>query len=230
MRLFWELNERLPERAILTADSGSAVNWYARDVRFRADTRGSLSGTLATMGPALPYGIGAKFAHPDRPVIAFEGDGAMQMNGLAELITVARYRERWSDQRFVVAVLHNGDLNEVTWELRALGGSPSFPASQELPDVDYAAFARGLGLAGIEVARDDDLGAAWDEALAAGRPAVLDVRTSPDFPPVPPHTTLEQVRKTAGALLKGDEHRGGVLSAGLRTKVQELLPHRDHHD
>jgi pyruvate dehydrogenase (quinone) len=227
MRLFWELNDRLPDRAIVTADSGSAVNWYARHLRFRADTRGSLSGTLATMGPAVPYGIGAKFAHPDRPVIAFEGDGAMQMNGLAELITIARYRDRWADQRFVVAVLHNDDLNEVTWELRALGGSPKFVPSQAIPDVSYAGFARDVGLAGITVDDPADLAAAWDAALSADRPTVLDVRSDPDFPPIPPHTTLEQARKTAAAMLKGDEDRGGVLAAGLRTKVQELLPHRD---
>jgi pyruvate dehydrogenase (quinone) len=227
MLLFHELGDRLPANAIVAADSGSAANWYARNLRFRADTRGSLSGTLATMGPAVPYGIGAKFAHPDRPVIAFEGDGAMQMNGLAELITIAHYRERWADQRFVVAVLHNDDLNQVTWELRALGGSPKFAPSQTIPDVSYATFARQLGLGGITVDDPADLGAAWDEALAADRPTVLDVRTDPDFPPIPPHATLEQVRNTAKALLHGDEDSRGVLSSGLRTKVRELLPHRE---
>jgi pyruvate dehydrogenase (quinone) len=226
MRLFWELNSRLPAGAIVTADSGSAANWYARDLRFHGDTRGSLSGTLASMGPAVPYGIGAKFANPDRPVIVFEGDGAMQMNGLAELITIAYYRERWADQRFVVAVLHNDDLNQVTWELRALGGSPKFAPSQRIPDVSYASFARGIGLGGISVDDPADLGAAWDEALAADRPTVLDVRTDPDFPPIPPHTTLEQATNTAKSLLKGDEDRAGIVSSGLRTKVQELLPHR----
>ena len=151
----------------------------------------------------------------------------MQMNGLAELITIARYRDRWADQRFVVAVLHNDDLNQVTWELRALGGEPKFVPSQAIPDVSYAGFARDVGLAGITVDDPADLAAAWDAALSADRPTVLDVRTDPDFPPIPPHTTLEQARKTAAAMLKGDEDRGGMLAAGLRTKVQELLPHRD---
>ena len=142
MRIVRELSQRLPDNAIVTADSGSAANWYARQLRIRGDMRGSLSGTLATMGAAVPYAIGAKFAHPDRPAIALVGDGAMQMNGMAELLTIARYVDRWADPRLVVAVLHNNDLNQVTWELRAMGGAPKFEESQVLPDVSYADFAR----------------------------------------------------------------------------------------
>jgi len=226
MLLFWEASARLPDDTILAADSGSAANWYARDLRLRGDMRGSLSGTLATMGPAVPYGIGAKFAHPDRPVVVFEGDGAMQMNGLAELITIARYWQEWADPRLVVAVLHNNDLNQVTWEMRAMQGAPKFVASQSLPDVNYAAFADSIGLRAIAVDEPGQVGPAWDAALTADRPVVLDVRTDPDFPPIPPHATFEQAKDAAEALLKGDENRWGFLSAGLRTKVQELLPHR----
>jgi pyruvate dehydrogenase (quinone) len=226
MRLFWECSQRLPDDAIVAADSGSAAHWYARHLQFRGQMRGSLSGTLATMGPAVPYAIGAKFAHPDRPVIVFEGDGAMQMNGLTELLTIARYRHEWSDQRLVVAVLHNNDLNLVTWEMRAMQGTPKLVESQSLPDVSYAGFARSIGLEGIEVDRAEDVGKAWDEALAADRPTVLDVRTDPNFPPIPPHTTLEQARATATALIKGDENRWDVLAATAKTKAQELLPHR----
>ncbi|MCM3885718.1 thiamine pyrophosphate-requiring protein [Frankia sp. R82] len=226
MLLFWEASTRLPDNAILAADSGSAANWYARDLRFHGNMRGSLSGTLASMGPAVPYGIGAKFAHPDRPVVVFEGDGAMQMNGLAELITIARYWREWADPRLVVAVLHNNDLNQVTWEMRAMQGAPKFAQSQSLPEVNYAAFAASIGLTAIAVDEPGQIGPAWDAALAADRPVVLDVRTDPDFPPIPPHATFEQARATAAALLKGDENRWGVVSAGLRAKAQELLPHR----
>ena len=186
----------------------------------------ALSGTLATMGPGVPYGIGAKFAHPDRPVIVFEGDGAMQMNGLAELITIARYWREWADPRLVIAVLHNNDLNQVTWEMRAMQGVPKFAESQTLPEVPYAEFARSVGLEALVVDDPARIGPAWDAALAAGRPTVLDVRTDPDFPPIPPHATLEQAKDAAEALLRGDEDRWGVISAGLRTKFQELLPHR----
>lgn len=168
LRLFSELSPILPDDAIVTADSGSAANWYARQLRFRGDIRGSLSGTLATMGPGVPYGIGAKFAHPGRPAIVFAGDGAMQMNGMAELITVKRYWQEWSDPRLIVAVLHNNDLNQVTWEMRAMGGAPKFTESQSLPDVDYAAFAASLGLQGITVDDPDALAGAWDRALSAG--------------------------------------------------------------
>jgi pyruvate dehydrogenase (quinone) len=224
MLLFRELSARLPANAIVTADSGSSANWYARQLRFRGDMRGSLSGNLATMGPGVPYGIGAKFGHPDRPVIVFAGDGAMQMNGLAELITVKHYWEQWADPRLIVAVLHNDDLNQVTWEMRAMEGAPKFTESQRLPDVSYEGFARSLGLGGIQVSEPGQLGAAWDQALAADRPFVLDVRTDPDIPPIPPHATFEQARDAAMALLKGDPDRWGVLKKGLLTKAREIMP------
>ena len=227
LRLFHELSARLPDDVIVAADSGSSANWYARQLKFRDGMRGSLSGNLATMGPGVPYAIGAKFGHPGRPVIAFAGDGAMQMNGLAELITIKHYWEQWSDPRLVIAVLHNDDLNQVTWEMRAMEGAPKFTESQRLPDVDYAAFAASLGLEAIAVDKPDQIGPAWDRALAADRPAVLDVRTDPDVPPIPPHATFEQAKDAAEAMLKGDPDRRGVLAEGLKTKLQEFLPHRE---
>ena len=224
MLLFRELSARLPVNAIVAADSGSSANWYARQLKFRGDVRGSLSGTLATMGPGVPYGIGAKFGHPDRPVIVFAGDGAMQMNGLAELITVKHYWEQWADPRLIIAVLHNNDLNQVTWEMRAMEGAPKFIESQQLPDVSYEGFACSLGLLGIAVDEPGQVGPAWDRALAADRPVVLDVRTDPDIPPIPPHATFEQAKDAALALLKGDANRWGVLKEGLLTKAREVLP------
>jgi pyruvate dehydrogenase (quinone) len=225
MRLFSEFSRQAPSDSMIAADSGSAANWYARQVRMRGTMRGTLSGTLATMGPAVPYAIGAKFAHPDRPAIAFEGDGAMQMNGLAELLTIARYYREWSDPRLVVAVLHNNDLNQVTWELRAMGGTPKFVESQALPDTSYADFAASIGLGAVTVTDPEQLQDAWREALAADRPFVLDVHCDPDVPPIPPHATLEQVTDMAQALIKGDTSRWGVIKEGIKTKAQELLPH-----
>jgi pyruvate dehydrogenase (quinone) len=225
MRLFHELSPRLPGNAIVAADSGSSANWYARHLRFRGDVRGSLSGNLATMGPGVPYGIGAKFGNPDRPVIVFTGDGAMQMNGLAELITIKRYWAEWADPRLIIAVLHNDDLNQVTWEMRAMEGAPKFTESQTLPDVDYAAFATSLDLQAISVDKPDQVGPAWDAALAADRPALLDVRCDPNVPPIPPHATFEQMKDAARALRKGDEDRWGVIKEGVKTKIQEFLPH-----
>src|SRR5487761_161416 len=227
MRLFHELSVRLPGDAIVTADSGSSANWYARQLKFRGEIRGSLSGNLATMGPGVPYGIGAKFGNPGRPVIVFAGDGAMQMNGLAELITIKHYWQEWADPRLIIAVLHNNDLNQVTWEMRAMEGAPKFAASQTLPDVDYAGFAASLGLHAINVDKPEQVGPAWDRALAADRPTLLDVRTDPNVPPIPPHATFEQAKDAATALLKGDEDRWGVIKEGVKTKVQELLPDKD---
>jgi pyruvate dehydrogenase (quinone) len=228
MRIFHEFSQQAPENCIIAADSGSAANWYARNVRFRGQMRGSLSGTLATMGPGVPYAIGAKFAHPDRPAIAFEGDGAMQMNGLAELLTVARYWRDWSDPRLVVAVLHNNDLNQVTWELRAMGGSPRFVESQALPDASYAEFAASVGLEAKTVTDPEHLEDAWREALSADRPYVLDIHCDPDIPPIPPHATLQQMTDMAEALIKGDTSRWGVIKEGIKTKAQEFLPGSSH--
>jgi pyruvate dehydrogenase (quinone) len=223
MRVLWELSARVPDDAIVTADSGSAANWYARNLRMRGGMRGSLSGTLATMGPGVPYAIGAKFAHPDRPVIAIVGDGAMQMNGLAELVTIRRYHELWPNRTCVICVLHNNDLNQVTWELRAMGGAPKFEESQSIPDISYAGFARSIGLTGIDVDRDEDIGAAWEAALGAGGPAVLDVRCDPEVPPIPPHATLEQIKSVTESVLKGDPNAWRMVVTGARTKARELL-------
>ncbi|MGN5239295.1 thiamine pyrophosphate-requiring protein [Rhodococcus sp. HNM0563] len=227
LRLFAELSPRLPENVIVTADSGSAANWYARQLKFRPGMRGSLSGTLATMGPGVPYGIGAKFAHPSRPVIVFAGDGAMQMNGLAELITVKRYWQEWDDPRLIIAILHNNDLNQVTWEMRAMSGAPKFVESQMLPDVDYAGFAASLGLHAETITDPGQLAGAWDKALSADRPTVLDVHTDPNMPPIPPHATWEQFKSVATAVLSGDEDSWGFTMAGIKTKAQEFLPHRN---
>jgi pyruvate dehydrogenase (quinone) len=224
MRIFHEFSKQAPENCIIAADSGSAANWYARNIRFRGSMRGSLSGNLATMGPGVPYAIGAKFAHPDRPAIAFEGDGAMQMNGLAELLTIARYYRDWSDPRLVVAVLHNNDLNQVTWELRAMGGSPRFVESQALPDTSYAEFAASIGLGAATVTDPEHLEDAWRDALSSDRPYLLDVHCDPDIPPIPPHATLEQMTDMAQALIKGDPSRWGVIKEGIKTKAQEFIP------
>ncbi|WP_326692872.1 MULTISPECIES: thiamine pyrophosphate-requiring protein [unclassified Streptomyces] len=218
------LDALLPEDVILAADSGSAANWYARHLRIRGTMRGSLSGTLATMGPGVPYVIGAKFAHPERPALALVGDGAMQMNGMAELITVAKYWSEWQDPRLIVAVFNNHDLNQVTWEMRAMSGAPQFLPSQALPDVPYADFARSIGLAGVRVDQPDDVEDAWHRALAADRPFVIDFRTDPDVPPIPPHATLDQIEAAAASIIKGDSSRTGVLKQGFKAKVQEALP------
>ena len=226
MRIVWELNARLPADAIVTADSGSVANWYGKVLRMTAGVRGSLSGTLATMGNAVPYAIGAKFAHPDRPAIALTGDGAMQMNGLAELLTIRRYAERWSDPRLVVCVLHNNDLNQVTWELRAMGGAPKFEESQVLPDMSYADVARGFGLEAVTVTEPGQLGPAWDRALSAAGPVLLDVHCDPEVPPIPPHATAEQALSMVQAVLKGDPSAAHLMVEGAKTKLQEILPSR----
>jgi pyruvate dehydrogenase (quinone) len=223
-RVFWELSSRLPDDCILTADSGSCANWYARDIKIRRGMMASLSGTLATMGPAVPYAIAAKFCHPSRVVVALVGDGAMQMNGLNGLITIAKYWEEWSNPRLVVLVLNNRDLNQVTWEQRAMSGDPKFAASQEVPDFPYARYAEALGLMGVRVDRPDAIAAAWDEVLGADRPAVLEAVTDPNVPPLPPHITLEQVKAFASSVFRGDAEALGFLTQTVKDAAESYLP------
>jgi pyruvate dehydrogenase (quinone) len=225
-RVFWELSPRLPEDCILTADSGSSANWYARDIKIRRGMMASLSGTLATMGPGVPYAIAAKFCHPSRVVVAMVGAGAMQMNGINALITIAKYWEEWSNPRLVVLVLNNRDLNQVTWEQRAMSGDPKFAASQEVPDFPYARYAESLGLMGVRVDHPDQLGAAWDAVLGADRPAVLEAVTDPNVPPLPPHISLEQAKAFASSVLKGDAEALGFITQTVKDAVESYLPRK----
>jgi pyruvate dehydrogenase (quinone) len=229
-RVVWELSQRLPEDAIICADSGSSTNWFARDLKLKEHNRASLSGTLATMGPGTPYAIAAKFAHPGRPVIAFVGDGAFQMNGMNELITVKRYHERWKDNpTLVFCVFNNQDLNQVTWEQRVLSGDPKFPGTQWIPSVPYAKYAELLGFKGIYCENGDEVGSAWEQALNAGGPCVLEVKVDPEVPPLPPHITRMQAEKMAKAMVKGDPERTGVMEKSLVGKLvefKESLPGR----
>jgi pyruvate dehydrogenase (quinone) len=224
--VFWELSPRLPDGCIITSDSGSSADWFARDLKLRRGMMASLSGNLATMGPGVPYAIAAKFAHPGRPVIACVGDGAMQMNGINELITIAKYWMRWSDPRLVILVLNNRDLNQVTWEQRVFEGDPKFEASQDLPDFPYADYAKSLGLDGIRVEDPDAVGAAWDQALAADRPFVLEAVTDPSVPPLPPHITVHQAREFMTSMVKGDPDRDDVIRRSFRDLVERYLPHK----
>ena len=225
-RVTWELSPRLPERAIITSDSGSCANWFARDLKMRRGMMASLSGGLASMGAAVPYAIAATFAHPDRPVIALVGDGAMQMNNMAELITVAKYWREWSDPSWVVCVFNNQDLNQVTWEQRVMEGDPKFEATQQIPDVPYHRFAELIGLRGIFVDTPQRLASAWDEALSSDRPVVLEVRTDPNVPPLPPHITLAQAKAFASMLVKGDPEEGSVLVNTAKEVLSSVLPGR----
>jgi pyruvate dehydrogenase (quinone) len=223
----WELSPRLPDRAIITSDSGSCANWFARDLKMRRGMTASLSGGLASMGAAVPYALAAKYAHSDRPVIALVGDGAMQMNNMAELITAAKYWRDWKDPRFIVCVFNNEDLNQVTWEQRIINGDPKFEASQRIPNVSYSRFAELIGLAGIYVDSPRLLGSAWEQALASEMPVVLEVKTDPEVPPLPPHITLQQAKNFSLALMKGDPNESGVIKGAARQVLEKILPGKE---
>ena len=222
--VFTELSPRLPDQCILSGDAGTATNWLARHLVMRKGMKFSLSGSLATMGPAVPYAIAAKFAYPDRVAIALTGDGAMQMGGLAEMITIAKYWKQWGDPRLIILVLNNRDLNQVTWEMRIESGDPKFDASQQLPDFSYARFAEMLGFVGVKVDTREDVGAGWDRVLAADRPALLEALVDPNISIVPPHITFEQAKNMTSALVKGDPDEFGIMLDSAKTVLAGMLP------
>ena len=221
--LFHELSKRLPDGVILTSDSGSATNWWARHLKLRRGMKAALSGTLATMCPAIPYAVGAKFAFPDRPVIACLGDGAMQMLGINALIDVARYSDRWSNRQTIILVLHNDDLNQVTWEQRVMSGDAKLEVSQVLPDFPYARYAELLGIRGIRLDSPEAVGDAWDEAFADGGPVVIEAITDPEVPPLPPHIRFEQAVGLAKALRAGDPSAGRIVKESIKGKLAEFV-------
>ena len=222
----WELSSRLPDYSIITADSGTTANWYGRTIKMRKGMMGSVSGSLASMGAAVPYAVSAKVVHPDRAVVCFTGDGAMQMNGLNELITVEKYWKEWSNPHLIFIVLNNRDLNQVTWEQRIEGGDPRMPMTQAIPDFPYATFADSLGLKGIRVDRPEDLGGAIDKAFAAGCPVVMDIYTDPDTPTLPPHISFQEAKNYSTALLRGDPEEEGIIKESVKSVMDRMLPHR----
>ncbi|MGE5213296.1 MAG: thiamine pyrophosphate-dependent enzyme, partial [Nitrospirota bacterium] len=224
-RVFWELSSRLPDDCILSSDSGSAANWFARDLRVRRGMLASLSGNLATMGPGVPYAVSAKFAWPDRPVIALVGDGAMLMNGINCLITIAHYWKEWSDPRLIVLVLANRDLNQVTWEQRVMAGDPKYRCSQVVPEFNFARYAELLGLRGIRVETPDRIASAWEEALSSDRPVVYEAVTDPEVPTLPPHISFEQAKNFMSSMVKGDPHRAHIIKQTFKDAIEAVLPH-----
>ena len=223
-RVFWELSKQLPDNCILAADSGSAANWYARDLKIRPGMLCSLSGGLATMGCGVPYVIAAKFTHPDRPVIGLVGDGAMQMIGNNELITIAKYWKQWANPNLVILVLNNRDLNQVTWEQRVLAGDPKLETTQNLPDFPYATYAEILGLGAIKIDRPEQVADAWRSALSADRPFLIEAYTDPDVPPMPPHIRMEQAKSYLSAIFKGDADARGIIKQSAKEFLDSYVP------
>jgi pyruvate dehydrogenase (quinone) len=224
-RVFTELSPLLPDNCILTADSGSAASWYARELKIRNGMMASLSGNLATMGCAVPYAIAAKFAYPDRTVIAFAGDGAMQMNGNEELLTISKYWQSWRTPNIIICVLNNRDLNMVTWEQRMMEGDPKLETTQIIPDFNYAAYAEQLGFLGIRVESPDDLHEAWKKVLAADRPALIEAVTDPEVSPFPDHVLLKNADKLAASVAKGDDAALKNTGDILQRRIEESMEH-----
>jgi pyruvate dehydrogenase (quinone) len=215
-RVLWELSPHLPDRAMVSCDTGTTVHWYSRDLKLRKGMQAAHSGNLASMGAAMPYALAAKFAYPDRVAVALVGDGAMQMNGINELITVAKYWKTWRDPRFVILVMNNGDLNMVTWEQRILEGDPKFPGSQDVPSFSYAGLARLLGFDSVVVDHPSKVADTWADVFRHDRPILVEAMVDPDVPPLPPHITVKQARHYLMALMKGDVDALSIVRASMK--------------
>jgi pyruvate dehydrogenase (quinone) len=224
--VFKELSSRLPDNAIITADSGSTASWYARELNFREGMMGSLSGTLATMGCAVPYAIAAKFAFPEKTVIAFAGDGAMQMNGNVELLTISKYWKSWKTANIIICVINNRDLNMVTWEQRMMEGDPKFDATQVTPEFNYAAYAESIGFLAIRIDSPEQVAEAWTRALNANQPVLIEAITDPEVSPFPDHVMMKKVDNLAMSVSKGDDavmkNTGHILQAKVEEKLQQV--------
>ena len=219
-RVVSELSELMPSDAQVALDVGSCVYWYARQLKLPAGVPAHLCSTLASMGGGVPYGMAAKLLDPARPVIVLAGDGGMQMSGNAELITVADHWRDWADPRFVVCVLNNGDLAEVTWEQRETEGDPRYEQSQRLPRFPFADYAKLLGLNGVEVDAPEQLQAAWTQALQADRPTVIEVHADPSIPLLPPFPHGAQKVPTMRRALNQEGESGRHALALLEEYVQ----------
>ena len=222
-RIFWECSKRLPENTIMTGDSGSVANWYGRDIKMRRGMMGSLSGSLASLGAATPYAVAAKFAHPERVVLGFIGDGAMQMNGLNVMITVSKYWRQWANPKFIIMVLNNQDLNQVTWEERVQLGTGKTESTQAIPDFAYHSYAELLGLKGIVVRDPEQLGAAWDEAFNADRPVIMNVYADANVPPLPPHITFKDAKNFL-TMMGTEPELGSVIKNSAKEILASILP------
>ncbi len=226
-RVFWELSKLLPDNCILSSDSGTSADWFARDIKIRKGMRASLSGNLATMCPGVPYAIAAKFAHPDKMSIALVGDGAMQMLGNNGMITISKYWKRWSDPRMMIVVLNNRDLNQVTWEQRVMEGNPKFEASQDVPDFPYAEYAKMLGLDGIKIDKPEDIIPSLEYAFKLNKPVVIDVYTDPSVPPLPPHISFKQAKNFMFSMTKGDPDTWDMIKQSWKDVVENFIPHKE---
>jgi pyruvate dehydrogenase (quinone) len=204
-RVFLELNRVLPDDLVIAGDCGTATFWFAKYLGLRRGMLASLSGTLATMGSAMPYGLASKVLHSERPVLALVGDGAMQMNGINALITVAQHWQTWKDPRFVIVVLNNRQLSYVTWEQRVMEGDPKFAPSQDLMDFPFARYAELLGLHAVRVADVESLQQVCETAFHSPRPLLIEMVTDPNVPPLPPTLTAQQRAKLEQAFAQPDE-------------------------
>lgn len=220
-RVFHELNKRLPPRAVVTCDAGTTADWYGHHIRLREGMLGDLSGRLATMLAAMPYATAAKFAYPDRSVVCTIGDGAFQMLGMNELITVKKYLDRWENPQLIVVVMHNDDLTQVSWEMRTEDGNPVWETAQDVESVDFAGWAQLLGFQGIAVHRDEDVVPALDRAFAHRGVTLIDAYVSRNVPPLPAKVTAEYAVNTVKALVKGDPQEGHVIADTAKAVVTE---------
>lgn len=211
----WEVGRRLPDNAIVSCDTGTITTWFARQIPVKRGQMHSASGTLASMANGLPYAIAAQIAHPERPSVAFVGDGGMSML-LAELATCVKYQ---LDVKIVV--IKNNSLGMIKWEQMVFLGNPEYGC--ELQPVDFVAIARGFGVPGFNIQDPSKCGEVLDQAFATAGPVLIEAEVDPHEPPFPPSLNLKDAQHFAQALIKGQPNRKKIALTAVSDKVRELI-------
>ena len=211
----WELGKRLRNDAIVSSDSGTITTWWARQIPAKRGQKYSLSGTLATMAPGLPYTIAAQVAFPERQCVAFVGDGGFSML-MADFVTAVKY-----NLPIKVVIIKNNVLGQIKWEQMVFLGNPEYGV--QLQPIDFAEFAHACGGVGFTVDDPNDCGRVMDEFLNAPGPAVLQAVVDPFEPPLPGKVTAEQAVHFAESLVRGEPNRGKIALTAVSDKVREMI-------
>jgi pyruvate dehydrogenase (quinone) len=211
----WELGKRLRNDAIVSCDSGTIATWWARHIPARKGQMHSLSGTLATMAPGLPYTLAAQVAYPDRQCIAFVGDGGFSML-MADFVTAVKYK-----LPIKVVIIKNDTLGQIKWEQMVFLGNPEYGVG--LQPIDFAEFAHACGGVGFTVDDPKACGETIEQFLNAPGPAILQAVVDPLEPPMPGKIKAEQALHFAESLARGEPNRGKIALTVASDKVKEMV-------
>jgi pyruvate dehydrogenase (quinone)/pyruvate oxidase len=211
----WELGKQLRDDAIVSCDSGTIATWWARQIVAKRGQMHTLSGTLATMAPGLPYTIAAQVAYPERQCVAFVGDGGFSML-MADFVTAVKYK-----LPIKVVIIKNNTLGQIKWEQMVFLGNPEYGV--QLQPIDFAEYAHACGAIGFTVEDPAECSSTIKEFLNAPGPAILQAVVDPFEPPLPAKVKAEQALHFAESLARGEPNRSKIALTVASDKVHEMI-------